>query len=219
MINEKNKFLTVSWLSGLLSAEIFISTGELQMPPLTAENSHLLPSGSQGATLVMCWINVNFAYFGIRIYVGLLSECCRFIIGLISGLSVCCRLRFQHCANERFAVGVVSVIYRSQIGRFHTESYPKWPRHEPDWFYGVFSNIVGGRQQADSMKILCFLSVSCRFGRCDWGITANFEHAIWTMKKYNFIPVPIPQTPVNVLCCSPPGALQTRRTTWCKTLR
>ena len=27
MINEKNKFLTVSWLSGLLSAEIFISTG------------------------------------------------------------------------------------------------------------------------------------------------------------------------------------------------
>ena len=28
MINEKNNFLTVSWLSGLLSAEIFISTGE-----------------------------------------------------------------------------------------------------------------------------------------------------------------------------------------------
>ena len=28
MINEKNKFLTVSWLSGLLSVEIFISTGE-----------------------------------------------------------------------------------------------------------------------------------------------------------------------------------------------
>ena len=36
MINEKIKFLTVSWLSGLLSAEIFISTGEwgVQMPPL-----------------------------------------------------------------------------------------------------------------------------------------------------------------------------------------
>ena len=28
MINEKNKFLTVSWLSGLLSVEIFITTGE-----------------------------------------------------------------------------------------------------------------------------------------------------------------------------------------------
>ena len=55
MINEKNIFLTVSWLSGLLSAEIFISTGEwgVQMPPLTAENSNLLRSESQGATLVM----------------------------------------------------------------------------------------------------------------------------------------------------------------------
>ena len=42
MINEKNNFLTVSWLSGLLSAEIFISTGEwgVQMPPLTSENSY-----------------------------------------------------------------------------------------------------------------------------------------------------------------------------------
>ena len=55
MINEKNKFLTVSWLSGLLSAEIFISTGEwgVQMPPLTTENSHFLRSGSQEAALVM----------------------------------------------------------------------------------------------------------------------------------------------------------------------
>ena len=57
MINEKNKFLTVSWLSGLLSAEIFISTGEwgVQMPPLTSENSHFLRSGPQGSTLVMYW--------------------------------------------------------------------------------------------------------------------------------------------------------------------
>ena len=55
MINEKKKFLTVSWLSGLLSAEIFISTGEwgVQMPPLTSENSYFLRSGPQGATLVM----------------------------------------------------------------------------------------------------------------------------------------------------------------------
>ena len=59
MINEKNKFLTVSWLSGLLSAEIFISTGEwgVQMPPLTSENSHFLRSGPQGSTLVMTWNN------------------------------------------------------------------------------------------------------------------------------------------------------------------
>ena len=55
MINEKNNFLTVSWLSGLLSAEIFISTGEwgVQMPPLTSENSHFLQSGPQEAILVM----------------------------------------------------------------------------------------------------------------------------------------------------------------------
>ena len=55
MIIEKNKFLTVSWLSGLLSADIFISTGEwgVQMPPLTSENSHFLRSGPQEATLVM----------------------------------------------------------------------------------------------------------------------------------------------------------------------
>ena len=55
MNNEKNKFLTVRWLSGLLSAEIFISTGEwgVQMPPLTYENSHFLQSGPQEATLVM----------------------------------------------------------------------------------------------------------------------------------------------------------------------
>ena len=55
MINEKNNFLTVSWLSDLLSAEIFISTGEwgVQMPPLTSENSYFLRSGPQGATLVM----------------------------------------------------------------------------------------------------------------------------------------------------------------------
>ena len=55
MINEKNNFLTVSWLNGLLSAEIFISTGEwrVQMPPLTSENSHFLRSGPQEAALVM----------------------------------------------------------------------------------------------------------------------------------------------------------------------
>ena len=55
MNNEKKNILTVSWLSGLLSAEIFISTGEwgVQMPPLTSENSHFLRSGPQEATLIM----------------------------------------------------------------------------------------------------------------------------------------------------------------------
>ena len=55
MINEKNKFLTASWLSGLLSAEIFISSGQwwVQIPHLTAENSHFLQLGPQEAALVM----------------------------------------------------------------------------------------------------------------------------------------------------------------------
>ena len=47
-------------------------------------------------------------------------------------------------------------------------------RHEPDWFYSVFSNIVGVRQLANSLPILQFLSVSCQFGWCDWGITCHY---------------------------------------------
>ena len=53
MINEKNEFLTVSWLSGL-----FISTGGwgVQMPPLTAQNSHFLRSGPQEAALDVIYV-------------------------------------------------------------------------------------------------------------------------------------------------------------------
>ena len=76
MINEKNNFLTVSWLSGLLSAEIFISTGEwgVQMPPLTSENSYFLRSGPQGATLVMlcglCGHSIYDNHMGCNMYIG-----------------------------------------------------------------------------------------------------------------------------------------------------
>ena len=113
----------------------------------------------------MIWhilISESVSVYG-RYAVGLLSvwvRDCRSAVGYNSGIVL-----MVGCSY-----GVVSVIYRSQIGRFHTDSYPKWPRHEPDWFYDVFSNIVGGRQLADSLKILRFLSVSCRFGQCDWGI-------------------------------------------------
>ena len=78
---------------------------------------------------ILCFLSVScrfgrcdydLAYIDIRISVGLWSICCRFVIGL--GLSVCSRLRVQHCANDRFSIGVMSVIYRSEIGRFHTES-------------------------------------------------------------------------------------------------
>ena len=72
MINEKNNFLTVSWLSGLLSAEIFISTGEwgVQMPPLTSENSYFLRPGPQGATLVMikenmCLVSMAWCFIDV----------------------------------------------------------------------------------------------------------------------------------------------------------
>ena len=55
MISEKNKFLTGSWLSGLLSGEIFISTGEwgVQMPTLTQENSQFMQWGPQEVSLIM----------------------------------------------------------------------------------------------------------------------------------------------------------------------
>ena len=80
MNNEKNNFLTVSWLSGLLSAEIYISKGEwgVQMPPLTSDNSHFLRSVPQEATLVMyCihdisndWLCVYISwYFGMTFMV------------------------------------------------------------------------------------------------------------------------------------------------------
>ena len=54
-MKKKFLFFTVSWLSGLLSAEIFISTGEWGggVPPLTAENSLFLLLGAQEVTLVM----------------------------------------------------------------------------------------------------------------------------------------------------------------------
>ena len=59
MNNEKNFFLTASWLSGLSSAEIFMSTLSrdewgVKMPIVTTENSQYLLWGSQEASLLMC---------------------------------------------------------------------------------------------------------------------------------------------------------------------
>ena len=99
MINEKNNFLTVSWLSGLLSAEIFISTGEwgVQMPPLTSENSYFLRSGPQGATLVM-YIHNRLSYIRTAAFPEQISLFLRIFFGVWSMLSI-------------------SVIYRFIIGR------------------------------------------------------------------------------------------------------
>ena len=83
MINEKNKLLTVSWLSGLFSADIFISTGKwgVQMPPLTAENSHFLWSGPQETALVMMYLmhcplrDVAFDFEYVIFFIVLLYTC------------------------------------------------------------------------------------------------------------------------------------------------
>ena len=116
---------------------------------------------------IYCQVGIFWYPNLCRFMVGMLSVCYRFEFRIVGLLSV----TIPACAYDRFSISMMSVMYRSQIGRFHTESYPRWPRHETDCFYGVFSNIVGGRQVADSLKILRVLSVSCRFGRCDWGIT------------------------------------------------
>ena len=78
---------------------------------------------------------------GIIIYLNQLLICCQFVTYFISesmsvygryfvalvsvfssGLSVWWRLLFQCSAGDRFLVGVVSVIYLSQIDQFPTES-------------------------------------------------------------------------------------------------
>ena len=56
-------------------------------------------------------------------------------------------------------VGFHSVSCRLSIGLKSGDPIPNLTRSDPGWFYGVFSNIVGGRQLADSLKILRF----CRF--------------------------------------------------------
>ena len=91
----------------------------------------------------------DLAYFDVRISVGLWSVCCRFVIGLSSRLSA-----VGYESSIVLMIGFQSVSCRLSIGLKSGDSIPNLTRH--DWFYGVFSNIVGGRQQADSVKILCF---------------------------------------------------------------
>ena len=100
---------------------------------------------------------VILAYFDIRIHVVLLSIPCRCIIGLCSVLLIWCRLRFLYCAGDQFWVGVMSVIYRFQIGWFQTESYPKWPWYGP----------------------ACFVVSTDTFQNQDWRLTDTF----WTQNE------------------------------------
>ena len=99
----------------------------------------------------------------------------RYVVGLLSVWVRDCRSAVGYESSIVLMIGFQSVSCRLSIGLKSGDSIPNLTRHEPDWFYGVFSNIVGGRQLADSVKNLCFLSVSCRFGRCDWGIITVFS--------------------------------------------
>ena len=99
-------------------------------------------------------------------------------MGLSSGLSVCSRFRFQYCPRDRF--WVISVVYRSQIGRFHTESYPQLP---PKWarlFLRLCRKIFGGRQLPDSMKFCGF----CRFCIGLAGVNITSECYLHTKLNY-----------------------------------
>ena len=48
---------------------------------------------------------------------------------------------------------------RCSIGLKSCDSISNLTRNEPDWFYGVSRNIVGGQQLADSLKKNVFFVV------------------------------------------------------------
>ena len=79
-------------------------------------------------------------YFDIRICVCLLSGCCPFIIGLSSGLSVCLRLRFQHCANDRFSVAVMNMVPSMRIlfGNYSSQFSLQYMLPNALWYLLVF---------------------------------------------------------------------------------
>ena len=124
----------------------------------------------------------------------------RYVVGLLSVWVRDCRSAVGYESSIVLMIGFQSVSCRLSIGLKSGDSIPNLTRHEPDWFYGVFSNIVGGRQLADSVKNLCFLSVSCRFGRCDWGMS----HSKWCA-VLGRISAWAPQKPVRIcLMTGPP---------------
>ena len=55
---------------------------------------------------------------------------------------------------------------------------PNWSLHEPDCFK-VSSAILSSADSSHSRKVLHFLSVWCRLGRCDWGRTCYFIPYAW----------------------------------------
>ena len=131
----------------------------------------------------------------------------RYVVGLLSVWVRDCRSAVGYESSIVLMIGFQSVSCRLSIGLKSGDSIPNLTRHEPDWFYGVFSNIVGGRQLADSVKNLCFLSVSCRFGRCDWGMTGQLKLGIILWNSWKICHVEI-----HNWCCS---WLCKFTSTWC----
>ena len=118
------------------------------------------------------YINADL-WFGIfwyqnlcRFMVGMLSVCYWFEFGIVGLLSVTIPALCQWSVFNRCHVGYLSVS-KSGDSIPNLTPLPKWHRHEPHWLCGVFSNIVGGRQLADSLKILRF----CRFRVALAGVT------------------------------------------------
>ena len=83
----------------------------------------------------------------------------RYAVGLLSVWVRDCRSAVGYDSSIVLMVGFHSVSCRLSIGLRSGDPIPNLTRSDPGWFYGVFSNIVGGRQLADSLKILRF----CRF--------------------------------------------------------
>ena len=139
---------------------------------------------------------VNLAYFDIRICVALLSVCCRFVIGLSLGLSVCCRLRFQHSADDRFSVGVMSVIYRAI-------PYHILPEMPPTWTWLVLRCLqqhcrwpTAARSNENFAVFVGFVSVwpvwlgyhcGCRWPGTWWTVLGH-QQARWWLQCYALFP-------------------------------
>ena len=83
----------------------------------------------------------------------------RHVVGLLSAWVRDCPSAVGYESSIVAMIGFQPVSCRLSIGLKSGDSIPNLTRLEPDWFYDAFSNIVGGRQLADSLKILCF----CRF--------------------------------------------------------
>ena len=96
----------------------------------------------------------------------------RYAVGLLSVWVRDCRSAVGYDSSIVLMVGFHSVSCRLSIGLKSGDPIPNLTRSDPGWFYGVFSNIVGGRQLADSLKILRF----CRFRVGLAGVTGVLNH-------------------------------------------